>query len=102
MSLSEWSRAQRHNRVPRTSGDEPQLVSQMTRRWKCSPRERGWARRRTHPPLDTVVFPVRAGVNLLSEILYSMVVSGPCLSGDEPVPADVMIGLACWSPRERR
>ena len=25
----------------------------------------------------------------------------PVRAGDEPVPADVMIGLAGWSPRER-
>ena len=79
----------------------PLLGNELSPRQSVPPRERGWIRRRTHPPLDTVVFPARAGVNLLSEILYSMVVSGPCLSGDELVPADVMIGLACWSPHER-
>ncbi len=87
--------------VPRASGGVPLLAENTPPRWRCSPRERGCARRPRSPGGAVRVFPARAGV---CRYLRTTLTQGNCVpraSGGVPRTATRRAPRRACSPRER-
>ncbi len=88
-------------RVPRASGDGPDVTLTDASGAACSPRERGWTSRPRHGSSPVRVFPARAGMDLTSRVVCSSWRCVPRASGDGPVKLSLSLVTPKCSPRER-
>ncbi len=88
-------------RVPRASGDGPELVHLRTPIPSCSPRERGWSRTATCTCRSCCVFPARAGMVPRRTPRLAPLTSVPRASGDGPALHQELGVTRMCSPRER-
>jgi len=87
--------------APRARGDGPHQLGWLYNRYDCSPRTRGWSRRRLPPQPVLGLLPAHAGMVPGVPGTSTSAGAAPRARGDGPTTARTLPGVRACSPRTR-